>query len=175
MSESCMYRSCECRCNFRVCLLIGVWILALIAGIYIAVLIYPICLPVINTAVKILPSVAGTLIVSFLPVAVCAIGIATNIFAINCVIIAFSAFSRGCVGFLLYFLCGSGAWLMRFAFLFSSMTISVLLWWLVLRNCLFEKIDMHRKLSTVAFILFLIIVVERFLVSPLMVQLSMFL
>ena len=173
MSEYFTHKSNECRCYFRIGVLVALWIFALIAGIYIASISGSTFLPALCAAVKISPSLVGLVAVTLLPVAVCAIGEVANLFAIDCVVIAFSGLFRGYFGFLLYILYGSGAWLLRSLFLFSSTAIDVLLLWMVLRNCVYRRADFRRTFPGIAVIVFLLIVVERFIVSPLLIRLSM--
>ena len=167
-------RSYERAWLYRVCILICLWLFGLITGVCFAAATSVNAVQFIVDVIKRMPSSIGLIVVSCAPIVVCAIGILTDFFPICCSAVAVDSLCRGFCGFLVYTFCGSGAWMLRAILMFSSTTGAVLLWWVLLRYCVYGKSNFRNDAFVSAIVLFLLIVVDRLLVSPFLIRLSMY-
>lgn len=159
---------------FKVCLLILFWLLGLITGVFFAATASANSIQLLGDVIKSVPSLLGLIMAFCAPIVVCDIGIMTDCFPLCCSVVAVDSLCRGFCGFLVYIFCGSGAWMLRAILMFSSTTGAVLLWWVLLRYCVYGKSNFRNDACVSIIFSFLLIVVDRLLVSPFLIRLSMY-
>lgn len=159
---------------FQICLLSTLWLVGLIVGVWLAAGVYTVgYLSFVDYATT-TPSILVLLIACYAPIILCVIGLLNDFFPINCIVIISESICRGFCGFLIYVLCGSGAWLLRLFFMFSSTFSAVLLWWILFRYFIFGKSCIRKNCCIAGIFIFLLIMVDRLLVSPFLIHLSMY-
>lgn len=174
MSTAFVLRLRDRKLLFRYCLLIFLWSFGLIAGIWLANTAADTTYPIIAEAVTTAPTLLGFFIICGVPIILCLVGIITDLFPINCIVIILESVCRGLCGFGIYLFCGSGAWLLRLLIMFSSTVCSVLVLWFSLRCCLYGKIKVRNDFWIIAIVMFLFIAVDQMLVSPFLIRLSIY-
>lgn len=150
------------------------WILCLIVGTLIASNLPQISSELLDAAMWRSPSWVMVLIVTGLPLLLCFAAIWHGWFSLNCVLVALEGICRGFCGFWIFLSYGSGAWLIRLGFLFSSAAGAVLLWRLIFKYSLVGVVSLKKDIYITAFLLTLFTLVDTLLVSPFMVRLSMY-
>ncbi len=158
----------------RTCVLIFLWFAGLVTGIYLLNAVPISYSPAFIAVVATKPSLFGLIIASAVPLALCALGIHWGLFWINCVVVLFEAVCRGFCSLFIYQLIGNGAWLLRCLFFLSSTVSAVLMWWILLAYCACGKSIFRKNLHIAAVVLFLFVMVDRLLVSPFLIRLSMY-
>ena len=87
-------------------------------------------------------------------------------------IIFLLSLSRGFTGMAIYVLLGSGAWVVRMLFLFSSICVSVILWWLLLSRRDSEQCSLIRLLRRMLIAVLIISIVDYFVISPFLASIT---
>ena len=159
---------------FRVCLLIFLWLLGLIAGFWLAVNASATCHQFFVAAIATRPSKFGLLLIAVAPILLSAVGIYSDFFLINCVTVSLGSICRGFCGFLFFLFFGTGAWVLRITFMFVSTISSVLMWWMLFKYCIYGKSNILKMVCSAAIALLLFIVVDLFLISPFLFNLSIY-
>ena len=109
--------------------------------------------------------------ISFLPVVVLLFSLRYRVLFICFPLFFTEALCRSFTGVLLFLEFGSGAWLIRFLLLFSSGCVSVLLWWLLLRNITDSGARLTKDFWFVSVILSAVSVLDIFAITPFLSQL----
>ena len=156
------------------CLFVILWSFCLIAGMWMAGKSSAFFNQSLSNITSTQPSVVGFLFVSYIPIALCAVGIGLHSFSICGIVVAIVAFCRGFCCFGVYLLCGSGAWLLRSMLLLSATVSAGSMWWILLKHFLCRKPCLRKDLCVAAIVLFLFVLADRFLVSPYLIRLSMY-
>ena len=149
-------------------------ILCLIIGILIASSMPQTNRDLLNAAMSRSPSWILVLIVTGLPLLLYAVAMWYGWFAVNYVLVALEGICRGFCGFWIFVIYGSGAWLIRFGFLFSSAAGSVLLWWLIFKHSFAGLLSLKKDMYIAVILLTLFTLADRFWVSPFIMRLSMY-
>lgn len=158
----------------RIYILIFLWLLGLLTGIYLVNAV-----PISNSSffvpvIASRPTLLGLMIAATAPLVLCAVGIYCDLFWLNCVTVLFESVCRGFSGLFIYQLIGNGAWLLRCLLLFSSAIGAVLMWWILLMYCVYGKSTFRKNLPVAVAVLLLFVMVDRLLVSPFLIRLSMY-
>lgn len=159
---------------FRISLLAFLWVLGLVIGIHLSINVCAADYLLLDTAISMTPSLTGAFVAAFISIVLCLIGIYTDCFFINCIAILTEAVCRGFCGFLIYLFFGSGAWLLRFVFMFSSAVRSVLVWWMLFGYCSYGRPRLFKTTGIVVVVMIVFVVVDLFFISPLLIHLSMY-
>ncbi len=112
------------------------------------------------------------LLISVIPIILIALFLWRASTAACCFVVTVEAISRGFCGMLILLAFGSGAWLVRSLFLFTSVCVSVLMWWLVFH---YRHADHHcfKKAILICILSALIVsAVDIFYVSPFLLDLT---
>ena len=114
-----------------------------------------------------------TFVVFWLPVVFCVVLIYYDFFLVNCALVLVNAVCRAFCGYLVFLCFGSGAWLIRSCFFFSSSISSVLQWWLILKSLFFAKRAFFKDILIASVSLLLFTLLDHFLISPFLLRLLM--
>ena len=157
---------------FRSFLPFLIWPVGLITGIFLSC-VMPVDAGFMITAISIKPSWIALLLMNVFPLSLCAAALKYGWRALVYILIAVEAICRGFCGFLIFLTFGSGAWLIRCSFLFSSAFCSILFWWLIVRYN-YTTVSLQKDICVSLVLIVLLTVVDRLLVSPFLIDLSMY-
>ena len=111
-------------------------------------------------------------LVCLLPIVIVVIALFARLFFLAYPVVFLMAFSRGFSGFLVCMEQGSGAWLIRPMFLFSAGCTSVILWWLLIRNCNGRRLNFRKDIAIAIASLFVVNTIDLCFISPFLAGLS---
>ena len=157
----------------KILLLCFLWVLGFTVGILMAFNSSTEGQRYLNSAIVLSPSVLGAVII-VLPVVICTAGISTDMILINCAVVLIESFLRGFLGYLVYLSYGDGAWILRTVLFFSSTFCDVLMWWLLFNHYFGGKVSLIKNFGVSFVASFLVIMVDRLLISPFLILLSMY-
>lgn len=146
------------------------WAIGLLLGIVIATTSMTKYNIVIYTALTKRPSVVLHALICTLTLIAIALLRYNQCFFLIIPLLVLQGISRGFSGMTLYAFAGSGAWAVRLLLLFSGTWVSVITWWSLFRDCDRSKTDLIRALCLSAIFVFVILVVDYLVISPLTVS-----
>ncbi len=149
-----------------------IWVLGILIGALLSVYNSQLSVNVARIALSKTPTFIGMLIANVLPFAILIIALSRRTVARIYPLILLEALCRGFCGMCIVSFLGSGAWVLRFLFLFSPGCVSVLIWSLLYS---YTEGGGHRIFNDVRILLSLICVVtavDYFAISPFLVKLS---
>ncbi len=157
------------QCKESVIILSFLWVMGLICGLYLVASSDSMLLEYFYAASGTRPSIAGILVVIFLPIAVSAIA---AYFSAPVLIYGICFFKAFCFSFALcgvVSVFGYSGWLVRLLLLFSDSCMAVLLFWLWCKFLSLKRNTVHRDLLICVAIAAIVGTVDYFLVSPYLV------
>lgn len=157
----------------RITILLTLWLFGLIAGVLAASYISCDNRALLYSAICSQPAWIVIFIIRSLPFVLCVVAFYYSRFSVQCVLITLDSVGRAFCGYLIFLCYGSGAWLIRFGFLFSSAASSVLLWWFNLKYYLVAVTNIRKDILILAILLTTFTLVDHLLVSPFIKHLLM--
>ncbi len=160
--------------NIRIYLLMLLWGVGLFTGVLLALSSADACAVMLKSALLNQPSLLCLVPTVAFPVAIVVLSVYSGRFFLCYPLILLEAFCRGFCGMLVYCVFGSGAWLLRFLFLFSAGCGSVLMWWLLFRHCIYKWLDLAKDVRLAVVLALVFILVDILVISPFLIGLSMY-
>lgn len=158
--------------KLRFVILAFFWTIGFAIGISLAVLYPKTSLFDIRQVLTTYASPLSLFFVVGLPISISVFSLWCPAFFLNYPLLFLNAMCRGFTGMLLYIALESGAWLIRFLYLFSGSCISVLIWWLLLRHPNQNCPAFSRDVRFVSILSCLIVVADIFFISPFLANIS---
>ena len=150
------------------------WCLCLIIGVLIALSMPQPNRAILDAAMSYKPSWIMILLAAGLPLLLYWIGVWYGWSIANYVLVILEGLCRGFCGFWIFLTYGSGAWLIRCGFLFSSALSTMLLWWLICKHNLVGLRSLKKDICITTGLLTVFTIFDRILVLPFSVHLSMY-
>lgn len=116
------------------------------------------------------PSLLSLFLIGVMPVLFTAVCAFTSLHPIAYVLILLSAITHGFSGTAIYLAVGSAAWIVRPLLLFTSSSTSVLMWWLLLQRN--TRRGAHKQVGLALFLSLLVYLLDFFILSPLIGDLT---
>lgn len=166
MNKNVIFSRFDSTYKVRICVLLALWGIGLILGILISKTFHAEYGSCLQQCITNSPSPFLCFVAAFAPAAVLAFVIIFRIFLICYPLFLVDAICRGFCGMLAFCEFGSGAWLIRLLFMFSSGCASVLMWWLLLRHISNRRANGFRDIWLASVILSAACVLDIFAISP---------
>lgn len=153
-------------------LLLIIWVLGILFGSLLSVCNAQLSVNVARMALSKTPALIGVLIANALPFAILVMILSRRMVMLVYPLILLEALSRGFCGMSIICFLGSGAWVLRFLFLFSPGCISVLFWYMLYDYSQGVAHRTFRDVCILSSFLFAVTFVDYFAISPFLVKLS---
>ena len=144
-----------------------VWIFGILLGIGVVIFDKDIYI-ITNSVVKHQPDIVLLYIVNLLPVLMLLALFTAQAYGLICLITFLYGIFRGFCGMCTVLAFGSGGWLIRLLFMFSSGLISALFWWLILSDKQYSRCFLKLSCTTVLLVSF-VTLFDYFVISPFLI------
>ena len=172
MHSKCLFKHFSSFPKLHIHLLAVLWGAGLLVGILLSTTCSGESIAVLHGA---LATSASPLLLFFtiaLPVAVTILSLTTPLFVLSYPAAFLTAVCHGFCGILIYLAQGNCSWLLRPMILFTSSCTSVLMWWLLIRNCKGRRAHFGADIRLAGILFCCIFVVDLFVISPLLTDLT---
>ena len=146
------------------------WIFGLFAGVLLAASCFEGCSVIMKSALFKKPSCLF-LVFHVISANVFLLELQHGFFTFSYLHLFLEALFRGFSGILVFWVCGTGAWLIRLFFLFSGVCRSVIIWWFIFRYITYRNTKPLSFFCFVSVSLLLIGILDILVISPYFIRL----
>ena len=166
MHSRCLFKHFSTYKKLPIYILCLLWICGLLLGIMLASYQDHSLTDTLHSSMLTTPRLSSLFLVVAIPVSLIVVAVSTPLFALSYPLIFLIALCHGYSGILIYLIEGNCSWLIRPLILFSASCTSVLIWWLLFRNCNSRCSKRRSDIQLAAVISFVIFIINSFVISP---------
>ena len=170
MHLQCVFKHFSHRERKGVFLYIIVWITSLLVGILLCSASVQSSVDLFRDLFCVSPTVFGRVTICVFPIVIAASCFFPPLFVLSYFALASSGVAYGFCGCMIYLAWGSAAWALRPLLLFSAGSSSALMWWLIITRT--TRIRMLNKIRCISVLSCVIFLIDLFVVSPIVGDLS---